>query len=1019
MRADQAHGGAQASGELPTGTVTYLFTDVEGSTRLWEQHPAAMRQALARHDVLIEELVARHGGVVVRPRGEGDSRFAVFARATDAVAAAAAVQQALCAEPWPAEAPVRVRLALHTGEADLREGDYYGGAVNRCARLRAIAHGGQALLSQATHDLVRDALPAGILVRDLGLHRLADLQRAEQVYQLLPEGMPADFPPLRSLEAIPNNLPLQLTSFVGREREMAEVRGLQGGTRLLTLTGTGGTGKTRLALQVVADLLQRYPQGVWLVELAAIADPALVPLAVATALGLREEAGQPATATLVAALRPRHLLLVLDNCEHVLDACAALAEALVRACPHVHILATSREALGLGGETAWRVPSLALPDVQHLPAPEELLQVEAVRLFVERARTAQPLFTVTAKQASAVAQVCRRLDGIPLALELAAARLRGLSIDELATRLDQRFRLLTGGSRTALPRQQTLQAAVDWSYSLLSAPEQTLFTRLAVFTGGFTLEAAEAVCAGGPVPAEEVLDLVLRLVDKSLVAVEGESAGRTRYRLLETLRQYGRERLVARGEAEALYHRHFAHYRDMAEQVALIFREMQQAVLGRLEAEHENLRQALGWALDLGEAQEGLRLVNSLWPRWWYDGQFGEGRRWLEALLALPGAATRTATRAWALYLKALLTLGTARLVGRYWQGAGERRALHEEALAIACEVGDEDGQAWNLVFLGHSLGLADYAGARSRLEEGLALAIALGDRYVAHLALGVLGVVAWAQGDRDVAHRWCTQSLRHSERDRDQDGYARALHDLAAMTFQEGDAARARRQFEESLAIFRELHDRMGMALVLGMLGVVAATQGESALARVCFVEKRALWEQVGERSGIAAALRDLGWLERREGAMAQARARYEEALGLERDLRDDAGIGATLAGLGDVTRDAGDHAEAAAHYAEALAVLRGSEAHNERAVCLEGLAAVAWAGGDAARAARLCGAAAAARLPDLNITPISLVGCTEVVEATRAALGEAQFAAAYAEGEALTLEQAIALASVKHPNT
>jgi predicted ATPase/transcriptional regulator with XRE-family HTH domain len=813
-----------------------------------------------------------------------------------------------------------------------------------------------------------------------------------------------------------HNLPAQVTSFIGREREIAEVRRLLGTTRLLTLIGTGGTGKTRLAVQVVAGLLDHYPQGVWLAELAPIGDPDGVPTAVAGAVGVREEAGQPLVATLVAALRPRHLLLVLDNCEHLLDACAALVEALLRGCPHVTVLATSREPVSLAGETSWRVPSLALPDSEHLPPPEALGQVEAVRLFVERALAAHPHFALTAHNAPLVAQVCRQLDGIPLAIELAAARLRGLSIEDLAARLDQRFRLLTGGSRTALPRQQTLQATVDWSYGLLNMSEQVLFTRLAVFSGGFTLEAAEAVCAGEPVPVAAVLDLVLRLVDKSLVAVESERAGRTRYRLLETLRQYGREGLVTRGEAETLYARHVAHYRDVAEQAMQMIREMQQPVMDRLEAEDENLRQALGWALDHGEVQEGLRLAGALRLFWWYRGSFGEGRRWLAALLALPGAAAPTAARAQALYAQASLQFGSGWLAGRYWQGAGERRALHEEALAIAREGGDVVGQAWNLVFLGSLLGPTDYAGARAHLEEGLALANAQGDRGLDHIALIFLGAVAWIQGDRSAARRWYTQSLGHAQRDRDQNGYARALHHLASMTFQEGDATAARPGLEESLAIFRELPDRMGVAMVLGMFGVVAAAEGDSAHARACFVEKRALWEQVGERSGIASALRDLGWLARREGAPAEARAHYLEALGVERDLGDGAGIAATVVGLGDLARDQGDDAQAAALYVEALTQLRGSEAQNECAACLEGLAAVAWAAGDAERATRLCGAAAVLRLPEITVTPAFMAGGAGLIVATRTVLDEEAFAAAWAAGQALALEDAVALALEGH---
>jgi class 3 adenylate cyclase len=449
--------------EVPTGTVTFLLTDIEGSTRLWEEHPEAMEAVLARHDDLAAGIVAAHDGILVKHRGEGDSLFAVFPRALDAITTACALQRALQTEVWPANLPLRVRMAIHTGDAAVREGDYLGTAVNRCARLRAAAHGGQVLLSAATQELIRDQLPEGVSLRDLGAHRLRDLHQPEHLFQLLHPDLPADFPPLRSLEAFAHNLPAQLTSFIGREREMADVKRLLAASRLLTLTGAGGCGKTRLALHVAADLVEEYPHGAWLVELAALSDPALVPQAVATALGVREEPGRPLTATLNDYLRSRSLLLVLDNCEHLLAACAQLVESLLRVCPKLRMLTSSREGLGVGGEQTYRVASLSLPDPQHLPALDQLQEVEAVRLFAERARLSQPNFAVTSTNATAVAAVCQRLDGIPLAIELAAARVKSLPVETIHARLDDRFRLLSGGSRTALPRQQTLRALIDWS----------------------------------------------------------------------------------------------------------------------------------------------------------------------------------------------------------------------------------------------------------------------------------------------------------------------------------------------------------------------------------------------------------------------------------------------------------------------------------------------------------------------------------------------------------------------------
>ena len=468
----------------PTGTVTFLFTDIEGSTKLWEQHPDAMRSAHARHDTLLRSAVQQHHGHIVKTTGDGV--HAAFATAPEALAAVLTAQRALRDEPWDPQAPISVRMGLHTGIAERRDGDYYGSALNRAARLMAAGHGGQTLLSAATQELVRDHLPDEAGLRDLGEHRLKDLGRSEQVFQLQHPSLPADFPPLRSLDnpALPNNLPQQVTSFIGRETQVAEVKARLNKTRLLTLTGAGGSGKTRLSLQVAADLLTGDGDGVWLVELAALTDPALVPQAVADVLGVKEQVGQPIQRTLVEWLKTKRLLLVLDNCEHLVGACASLAADLLRACPDVHLLASSREALNVAGEQTYRVPSLSLPDPKQAQTGEGLSQFEAVRLFIERAQAVQPSFAVTSGNAPAVAQVCWRLDGIPLALELAAARVRSLSVDEINTRLDQRFRLLTGGSRTALPRQQTLRALIDWSYDLLTEREKALLCRLAVFAGG-------------------------------------------------------------------------------------------------------------------------------------------------------------------------------------------------------------------------------------------------------------------------------------------------------------------------------------------------------------------------------------------------------------------------------------------------------------------------------------------------------------------------------------------------------
>jgi predicted ATPase/class 3 adenylate cyclase len=508
--------------------ITFLFTDIESSTRLWELDPQAMRVATVRHDRLIEKVAAQHDGTVVRPRGEGDSRFVVFDRAVDAVAAAYMVQRAFVSEEWATPEPLRVRMAIHLGDADSREGDYYGSAVNRCARLRAIGHGGQTLLSGAVADAVRGMLPADVSLRDLGLHRLKDLGVPERVWQLDHPVLPSEFPSLMSLDAERHNLPAQLSSFVGRETELAEVTELLERTRLLTLTGTGGVGKTRLALHTAAETVGRYSDGAWIVELAALMDPDLLAFAVAAAIRVRERAHEPVVETLINHLRTLRMLLVLDNCEHLVQPCAKLAARLLQTCPNLTILTTSREPLGIVGEVTWPVRPLSVPDTQPTLAFTDLTRAGSVALFLDRARAAMPDFALTADNALAVAQVCRRLDGLPLAIELAAARVRVLSPKQIAERLDDCFRLLTNGGRTAPARQQTLRATLDWSHDLLTEAEQTLLRRLAVFVGGFELDAVPAITVDTPIDATESLDLIARLTDKSLGVAHTTSEGNSR-----------------------------------------------------------------------------------------------------------------------------------------------------------------------------------------------------------------------------------------------------------------------------------------------------------------------------------------------------------------------------------------------------------------------------------------------------------------------------------------------------------
>ncbi len=866
---------------VPRGTVTFLFTDIEGSTVRWERDPAAMRAALARHDTLLHAGITTHGGVVVTERGEGDSFFALFARASDAVAAACAVQRALNAEAWPSEvAPLQVRMALHTGDAGLWEGrDYRGAAVNRCARLRAVAHGGQVLLSSATYALVRDHLPSGVTVRDLGEHRLRDLMSPEHIVQLVLPGLPADFPPLQTLDRQRHNLPVQPTALIGREREVAEVgqRLRDPQTRLLTLTGPGGTGKTRLALQVAAEVVEAFPDGVFFVNLAPLSDPALVLPTVAQTLGVVEAGSQPLRASLHAVLQDKQLLLVLDNFEQILEAASVVSEFLA-VCAGVRVLVTSRAALRLRGERLYAVPPLALPDLTPLRPLETLAQYEAVRLFIERARDVLPDFSVTDETAPAVAEICVRLDGLPLAIELAAARVRVFTPPALLSRLEHRFGVLTGGARDLPARQRTLRATIDWSYSLLSGAEQTLFARLSVFVGGRTLEAIEAVC--NPDGALDVLAGVDSLLEKSLLG-QRVTEDETRFSMLETLHAYARDRLEESGEGTAVRQRHAQYFLALAETGEQALRGRDQIVwLRRLTQEHDNLRAAVVWAQSVGDVGLGLRLAGALWQFWWMRGYLSEGRRVLEELLVQdehrPEAEVPARARARALTAAAMLSLSQ----GDFDHATAwcmESRRLGEVA-------GDKEVRALAACFLGI---VAQYQGAYARAtalyQEGLALFEELGDAWGRTHLLNDLGEVARLQGDDERATSLLQDALALNQGVGDRWGRSFVLYNLGEIARRQGDTRRARALLEESVRLSRALGDRRNMLTAFMYLGGVALTEGDAEQAMALYQQSLALSRTMGNMEYVAESLEGLAgalwasgdpaWAARLLGAAATAR--------------------------------------------------------------------------------------------------------------------------------------------------
>jgi predicted ATPase/class 3 adenylate cyclase len=866
--------------DLPPGAITFLFTDIEGSTRLWEEHPVAMKAALERHDALLRAAIeCRHGRIF---KTIGDAFCAVFGSAANALEAALDAQRALAAlgvesREWrvesrgqdvsvptlhspPSTFHLRVRMALHTGPAEERDGDYFGATVNRVARLLTAGRGGQVLVSQATADRMA-ALPQGVRLRNLGAYLLKDLPGAATIYLLEHPDLPEIEAPLRSLQAFQHNLPAQATSFVGRERELAEARDLLSSTRLLTLTGAGGTGKTRLALQVAGEVLDRYDRGAWLVELAALSDPALVAQTAATVLGIKEEPARPLTQSLVDYLQTQRVLLLLDNCEHLLPACAALVDLLLRQCPGTTVLATSREGLSIPGEVTYRVTSLDAPDPEHSPPVGALPEFPAVRLFLDRAAMHQPRFTLTPENAPAVAQICHRLDGIPLAIELAAARVKALPVERIAERLSDRFRFLTGGSRTALPRHQTLRALIDWSYELLTEPERALLRRLSVFAGGWTLEAAEAVCARDGIEAWEVLDLLTALVGKSLVLYQ-EHLEEPRYRLLETVRQYGRDRLFESGEGEAVRGAHAAYFLQLAHpsDSAPLTPER----LTQLDTEHDNLRTVLEWVLDRDDSAAALQLTGFLWPFWRTRGYLAEGRRWLDQALARSRPAP-PALRAAALH-------GATTLAGRQGDLAAAR-CHGEEWLALCRETGDHNGICASLDLLGRVLvRLGDYTQGRATWEERLLLGRQSGDGPGVAKALRGLGEVAVYQHDYEAARRLSTESLEIARLQGTRDDVGEVLLTLGHVNRWLGDYPGARACYDEALAIFQPSVNPYLHAHCLLNLAHVARLEGDASRAHSGYKAALAMLQDLEEVSTLALVVMGLGCLAAAQGDAAQA---------------------------------------------------------------------------------------------------------------------------------------------------
>ncbi len=980
--------------KLPGGTVTFLFTDIAGSTSLLLELGDRYAQALATHRHLLRAEFASHGGDEVDT--QGDAFFVAFASARDAVTAALAAQRALAAQLWPDGRELRVRMGIHTCEARSTGEGYVGLGVHRAARICAAGHGGQVLVSHSTRELLTEQPLNEVGLRDLGPHRLKDLTQAERIFQLVAEGLAQEFPPLDTLDARPTNLPTQATPLIGRERELTQVRDRLASDEyaILTLTGPGGAGKTRLALQSAADSLERFPAGTFFVALAPVSDPELVVPTIAQVLGLRVPRGQGLMEGLAQYLAERELLLVLDNVEHLVAAAPAVAE-LVAAAPGLKILASSREPLHVSGERVFPVPPLELPEIGD--AWDAVAANEAVGLFVERAQAIRPDFQLSEANAPAVAAICRSLDGLPLAIELAAARVVLFPPAALLARLDERLKVLTGGARDRPARHQTLRATLDWSYDLLTEPHRKLFARLAVFAGGWTLDAAETVCDGDL----DVLDGLASLIDKSLIKREGTEE-EPRFALLKTMREYALEKLQGAGEERDLRGHQLAWSLAFAERAEPELRGPdQKAWLDRLHAELDNFRAAFDWSQSQNDTEASLRLGSALLEFWIVRADWSEGREWVEQALALPGEVDPSVR------MKAFRAAAElADVLSDYPRAT----RYYEESLAIARAVGDRRAIAEALMGMAHEQErVGRGAAARPLLEESVAIFRELGDEP--SLARS-LGGIAWLEQDYRRARALWNETLAIRRSLGNQESVGWAILQVGFCAQSEGDYTAATAACEECLAIGHELGYKRLIARSLTQLGEAALLQCELGQARRLYEQSLPLWREIGHRSGLLDSLRGLGDVARIEGDGEGAASFLQESLAVCQDIGSRGGEAAALQSLGALAVARGELEAATRLHREALALWRDMEDVGAAATALWRLGGLAALDGGFESAARLLGASEAFReRVGATVPPCDRRDHDRAVDETQAGLDAKAFEAVWNAGRALELSHAAEL--------
>ena len=942
----------------PNGNVIFLFTDIEGSTRLSQDFPESLPSALKRHNEILNEVVESFNGFVFKKIG--DAFCCAFEDASDAVCASVEIQKRLKNEKWN-DAVIKVRIGIHSGTAEWNGHDYMGYiTLARAARVMSAAYGEQILISNDAYVLYLEGIKTlsekgsdintlspesseadEISFRDLGERRLKDVIQPIRLYQIACPGLREDFPPLKTLDARPNNLPIQLTNFIGREDEIKSVKELLKANRLLTIFGTGGAGKTRLSLQTGADLIDDFANGVWFLELAAISDPDYVPIALMNIFGLKEEMNIEPERTLTDYLKNKEILIILDNCEHLIEACAEVSAKLLSACPGLKIIATSRESLNIPGERLFTIPPLTQPDPKKNNTPDQLTQYESVRLFVERAIAVNPKFRVNNRNAHAIAGICSSLDGIPLAIELAAARIKILSPEKIFERLDDMFNLLTGGVRTAMPRQQTLKALIDWSYDLLTKKEKTLWSRLAVFSCVFTLEAAEEICSDEFIKKNDILDLITALCEKSIVIYD---ESKERYKLLDSIRQYGREKLQTDNR---IFSKHLDYFLKLSQSAKPELKGTNlKEWLDLLEADHNNFISAIEWGIRNEEAEKGAIVAYGIGKFWEIRGQYSTGMKVLESILKKHDRLSKN-TKANILNLSGNLN----RYQGNY-ENAGR---YFEESLALFRDIEDVMGISTtvnNLGNLAYTQGKFDTA--KKFFEESMAIKKEIGDKMGVAGSMNNLGGVAFSTGKYEEARMYYEDSLAIRKEIGDKHGVSASLNNLGGLELYRGNFEKARKYFEESLDIKREIGDKKGIAASLGNVGSVAKTQGDFELTKKIYEESLAVFREIGDKQGIANFLNNLGDLVSLQKDYEQSIKYYEESLAIFRDIGDKQGIATSLSNLGKVLISTEDFEPAGNYLKESLKIFSDIGDKHGIALSFYGLGNLAFFQGDNLKAKR-----------------------------------------------------------------